>query len=84
MCWPMAFNGITASPESVNTWGFMLILPITFVSSAFVPPETMPAWLDTFAKINPIAAVIDATRGPMLGGPVADPMIRSVLFAARV
>ncbi len=81
MCWPMAFTGITAkSPESVNTWGFMLILPITFVSSAFVPPETMPGWLEAFAEVNPITAVIDSTRGLMLGGAVAEPVTRAVIW----
>jgi ABC transporter DrrB family efflux protein len=85
LCWPMAFNGITAkSPESVNTWGFMLILPLTFASSAFVPPETMPGWLEAFAKVNPITHVIDATRGLMLGGPVAGPVLRSVLWLAAI
>lgn len=85
MCWPMAFLGITArSPESVNTWGFMLILPITFVSSAFVRPETMPGWLEAFAKVNPITHVIDATRGLMLGGAVADPVIKSVIWLAGI
>lgn len=85
MCWPMAFNGITAkSPESVNSWGFMIILPITFVSSAFVPPETMPGWLEAFANVNPITHVIDATRGLMLGGPVAEPVIRSILWLAGI
>ncbi|MGH2684132.1 MAG: ABC transporter permease [Actinomycetota bacterium] len=72
MCWPMAFIGITAkSPESVNTWGFMLILPLTFASSVFVPTETMPGWLEAFVKVNPITHVVDATRGLMLGADAA-------------
>ncbi len=55
MCWPMAFIGITArSPESVNTWGFMIILPLTFASSAFAAVETMPGWLQAFVKLNPV------------------------------
>ncbi|MGH2738963.1 MAG: ABC transporter permease [Actinomycetota bacterium] len=85
MCWPMAFNGITAkSPESVNSWGFMLILPITFLSSAFVNPETMPGWLEAFANWNPISFVIDAARGLMLGGAVAEPLIKSVISLAAI
>ena len=85
MCWPMAFNGITAkSPESVNTWGFMIILPLTFASSAFVRVETMPGWLQAFAKVNPVTHVIDATRGLMLGGAVADPVINSVIWLAVI
>jgi ABC transporter DrrB family efflux protein len=86
MCWPMAFIGITArTTESVNTWGFMIILPLTFVSSAFVDPTTMPGWLEAFANVNPITSVIDATRGLMLGGrPVADPLVRSVLWLVGI
>ncbi|MGH2725114.1 MAG: ABC transporter permease [Actinomycetota bacterium] len=86
MCWPMAFIGITAkSPESVNTWGFMIILPLTFASSAFVPPETMPGWLEAFATVNPISHVIDAARGLMLGDlPVAKPLLWSVLWLVGI
>jgi oleandomycin transport system permease protein len=81
MCWPMAFIGITArSPESVNTWGFMIILPLTFASSAFAQVETMPGWLQAFVKVNPVTHVIDATRGLMQDGPVAEPVIDSVIW----
>ena len=85
MCWPMAFTGVMAkSPESVNTWGFMIILPLTFASSAFASPESMPGWLQTSVKVNSITAVIDATRGLMLGGSVADPVIDSVIWLAGI
>ncbi len=85
MCWPMAFVGITArSTESVNTWGFMIILPLTFASSAFVPTDSMPGWLAAFANANPVTAAIDAARGLMLGGPVAEPVTRSVIWMAAI
>jgi ABC-2 type transport system permease protein/oleandomycin transport system permease protein len=85
MCWPMAFIGVTAKgPESVNTWGFMIILPLTFLSSAFVPTDTMPSWLRAIADANPITAVIDATRGLMLGGPVTGPVTRTVLWLVAI
>ena len=85
MCWPMAFIGITArSTESVNTWGFMIILPLTFASSAFVRPETMPGWLEAFVNVNPVTSVIDAARGLMLGGAVARPVVQSVIWMAVI
>ena len=85
MCWPMAFIGITArSPESVNTWGFMIILPLTFASTAFAAVETMPGWLQAFVKLNPVTHVIDAARGLMRGGPVAEPVIDSVIWLAAL
>ena len=81
LCWPMAFIGVTAkTPEAVNTWGFMIILPLTFASSVFADPSTMPSWLQTFVNVNPITHVVNATRGLMLGGPVADPLIRAIVW----
>jgi ABC-2 type transport system permease protein/oleandomycin transport system permease protein len=81
MCWPMAFIGIAArTTESVNTWGFMIILPLTFASSAFAAVETMPGWLQAFVKANPVTSVIDAARGLLLGGAVAGPVVRSVIW----
>ena len=86
MCWPMAFIGITArTAESVNTWGFMIILPLTFASSAFAPdPDTMPGWLQAFVEANPLTSVIDATRGLMLGGPVAEPLVDAAIWMAVI
>ncbi len=81
LCWPMAFIGVTAkTPEAVNTWGFMIILPLTFASSVFARVETMPGWLQAFVRVNPITSVVDATRGLMLGGPVADPVVKSAIW----
>jgi oleandomycin transport system permease protein len=85
MCWPMAFIGITArTTESVNTLGFMIILPLTFASTAFVPAETMPGWLQAFVKANPVTAVIDSARGLMLGGAVASPVIKALIWMAVI
>jgi ABC-2 type transport system permease protein/oleandomycin transport system permease protein len=85
MCWPMAFIGITArTTESVNTWGFMIILPLTFASTAFVRVETMPGWLQAFVKANPVTSVIDAARGLLLGGPVAGPLTRSLIWVVII
>jgi ABC transporter DrrB family efflux protein len=85
MCWPMAFIGVTAkSPEAVNTWGFLIILPLTFASSVFVPTDHMPGWLQAFAKVNPITQIVDATRGLMLGGPVAKPVLGSLAWIAVI
>jgi ABC-type multidrug transport system permease subunit len=59
----------------------MIILPLTFASSVFAPPASMPGWLQAFVKVNPITKVVDATRGLMLGGlPVARPVIESILW----
>jgi ABC-type multidrug transport system permease subunit len=62
----------------------MIILPLTFASSAFVNPDTMPGWLQAFVKANPLTSVIDAARGLMLGGPVAEPLIDSVIWMVAI
>jgi oleandomycin transport system permease protein len=85
LCWPMAFIGIAArTTESVNTWGFMTIFPLTFASSALAATETMPGWLQAFVKVNPVTSVVDGARGLLLGGPVARPVIQSVIWMAVI
>ncbi len=49
------------------------LFPITFVSSAFAPPETMPGWLQGFVHANPVTLLSDACRGLLIEGPVARP-----------
>jgi oleandomycin transport system permease protein len=44
----------------------------------------MAGWLEAFAKVNPMTHVIDATRGLMLGGPVAEPVFKSVIWLAVI
>ena len=52
--WVFAFIGLTASsPEAANAYGFTILFPLTFVSSAFVPVESMPSWLQPIAENNP-------------------------------
>jgi ABC transporter DrrB family efflux protein len=81
MCWLMAFLGVwLASPEAVQTAGFMLILPLTFASSVLVPAASMPGWLQAFVKVNPITIFAQAMRGLMLGGGVAVPVLQSAAW----
>jgi ABC-2 type transport system permease protein len=46
--------------------------PLTFVSSAYLPPENMPGGLEAFAATQPISEAIDATRALLLDQPVGD------------
>ncbi len=86
ICWPMAFLGVSArTPEAVNTFAFMIILPLTFMSSTFAPVGTMPGWLQAFVKVNPITYVVDATRALMLGrGDVTEPLLKSLITMAAI
>jgi ABC transporter DrrB family efflux protein len=71
-------------PDKVQIFGFVLIFPLTFASSAFVRPSTMPGWLRAFVEVNPTSVLADATRGLLTGGPVAGPVVQSLLWAAAL
>ncbi len=61
--WVFALLGLlVSSPEAANSVGFIAVFPLTFISSAFVPVESMPAGLQWFAEINPFTVVVDALR----------------------
>jgi ABC-2 type transport system permease protein/oleandomycin transport system permease protein len=55
--------------EAANLAGIIWIFPLTFTSSAFVPPEFMPDWLGAWAEVNPVSIVVDACRGLFIGPP---------------
>ena len=57
------------APNAVMNAGFMALFPLVFVSNGFVPPSTLPGWLETIVDINPISHVITAARGLMDGDP---------------
>ncbi|MDR0346223.1 MAG: ABC transporter permease [Nocardiopsaceae bacterium] len=72
-CCVAAFTGLAiGDQESVQAFGMIWLFPLTFVSSAFVPIQTMPGWLQAFANNQPVTYVIDAMRGLALGGPLAN------------
>jgi ABC transporter DrrB family efflux protein len=66
--WVFAVIGLVASsPEAANGYGFTIIFPITFISSAFVPIASMPSWLQPFAEANPVTVMVDAVRALFIG-----------------
>ncbi len=50
------------SPEAAQQLGFILFLPLTFISNAFVPTQGMPGWLQAIANWNPLSALAAACR----------------------
>ena len=60
---------IVSSPEAANSVGFIAVFPLTFISSAFVPVQSMPSVLQSFAEVNPFTIVVNALRALWVGGP---------------
>ena len=68
MTWAGACAGmLLRSPEAAQQLGFIVFLPLTFVSNAFVPTQGMPSWLQIIADWNPMSAVA-ATCRDLFGG----------------
>lgn len=83
--WVFALIGLIASsPEAANAYGFTLLFPLTFVSSAFVPVQTMPDWLQAFAEVNPFTTMVNATRALFIGTPAGNDVWLSVAWAVGI
>ncbi len=79
--WLMAILGVIAkSVEAVQWLTFIIIFPLTFASSAFVPTENMPSVLKVFAENQPITQVIEAVRRLFLGFPVENYVWTSIAW----
>src|SRR3954468_24134267 len=73
LCCVSMFIGLALrQEEAVQAFGLIWLFPLTFVSSAFVPVESMPGWLEAFAVNQPITHVINAMRSLALGTPMGD------------
>jgi ABC-2 type transport system permease protein len=71
--WLSAILGLIVKSLEAAQWiGFVIIFPLTFVSSAFVKTDTMPPVLQAFAENQPITHVIDAMRAWLVGTPIGD------------
>jgi ABC-2 type transport system permease protein len=73
LCWSFATVGLSApNAETAQLMVFPILFPLTFASSAFVPVQDMPGWLQAFAKHQPVTQVVDAARSLMTGGTLTD------------
>jgi len=93
MLWVGALIGLSVgSPQVAASAGLIWLFPVTFISNAFVPPETMPSWLQTLAEWNPLSAIVQACR-ELFGNqslvesdawPMQQPVLASLLWCAVI
>lgn len=82
VCCVSAFIGLAVKDEeAVQAFGLIWVFPLTFVSSAFVPIQSMPSWLQGFARHQPFTEVINALRILALGQKVV-PVVGQSLSSA--
>ena len=73
LAWGFAYAGLAApNSETAQFMVFPILMPLTFASSAFVPTQSMPGWLQTFANNQPITAIVNASRALIVGNDTAE------------
>jgi ABC-2 type transport system permease protein/oleandomycin transport system permease protein len=83
--WIGALLGMIApNAEGVQAFGFTVLFPLTFASSAFVPTQTMPAWLRVFAEHQPVSVIINAARELLLGQPLGATSLQAFAWCAGI
>lgn len=86
-----AFSWISASigmlvrnVETAQVAGFVWVFPLVFASSIFVPVQTMPSWLQVFAKISPITVTVNAVRALSLKTPLENNLLFSLAWIGAI
>ncbi len=79
MSWIFATVGLAVGdPETAQAAAFPVLAPLVFASSAFVPVESMPGWLQVFARHQPVSVTASAVRALTFGGPTATYVWQSI------
>ena len=94
MIWVGTWLGmLVRTPDAVMGLMFVLVFPMTFLSNAFVPIQSMPSWLQQVASWNPISVLVAAVR-ELFGNPQAPlakhvwplehPVLMATIYTAAV
>ncbi|AWL88763.1 ABC transporter [Streptomyces sp. TSRI0445] len=70
--------------QAVQGTAMLVLMPLQFGSSIFVPTQTMPGWLQAFTDYNPLSNLADAARALMQGDPVGDSVWWTLAWAAGI
>jgi oleandomycin transport system permease protein len=85
LCWIGVFVSMmvrsTQTAQGVMT---AFLLPLSFGSNVFVPANSLPGFLHTWAVISPVSQLVDVSRGLLIGGPVAAPLLESVAWLVGI
>lgn len=83
--WLSAILGLLVKSLEAAQWvGFVVIFPLTFVSSAFVQTSTMPNALRVFAENQPLTHVINAMRSWLVGTPMGDSALMATIWCTVI
>jgi ABC-2 type transport system permease protein/oleandomycin transport system permease protein len=81
LSWIFAFVGLSVKDaETAQAASFPILAPLIFASSAFIPVQTMPGWLQPWAKHQPVSVVCDAARDLTLGLPAGTATLKALAW----
>jgi ABC-2 type transport system ATP-binding protein len=85
LSWIFAFvSFVVRGAETAQTAGFVVLFPLVFVSSVFVPVSSMPDWLQPIAKVSPVTLTTDAARTFALTGGVPDSLAGTLAWIVGI
>ena len=85
LSWGFSIIGLLApNTETAQVMSFPLLFPLTFASSAFVPVQSMPGWLQGFANNQPFSILVDAMRALSNVGPTSAYVIKALVWSIGI
>jgi ABC transporter DrrB family efflux protein len=83
--WIFATVGLAVGdPETAQAASFPVMAPLVFASSAFVPVDSMPGWLQVFAEHQPVSVTASAVRALAIGGPTASYVLQCLAWCIGI
>ncbi len=85
LSWVFAYVGLAVgNAEAAQAAAFPVMAPLVFASSAFVPIESQPGWLQVFSEHQPLTIVVNAIRALVLGGPSLSLALQSMAWSVAI
>jgi ABC-2 type transport system permease protein/oleandomycin transport system permease protein len=85
LSWVFAIIGLTVKDgETAQAVSFPILAPLVFASSAFVPVDTMPSWLQGWADHQPVSVVVNAARGLTIGGSTTSEVLKALAWIVAI
>jgi ABC-2 type transport system permease protein/oleandomycin transport system permease protein len=85
LSWLFAIVGMAVRDgETAQAASFPILAPLIFASSAFIPVQTMPGWLQPWAEHQPVSVVCDAARRLTLGLPATSSTLQALAWIVGI
>ena len=82
--WVFITLGLFAGNAQAAQGMGMIVFPFAFISSAYVPVDSMPGWLQLFAEHQPLTPMVDAVRALTLGRPASHAVTEALLWTLAI